>query len=133
VRCVLNSQLAVFCQSSDVYNVSAGFVDDLVRYLQTVIRVEWPTQAEGRPVDRATAYLERLNRTAIGLKLSGVADGNLQAQLLQPLSRLWDARQQRLLAAETTVPAVVWSDFRVSTQPFDQALSQIQAAKVTDR
>ena len=190
MRCVLNSRLAVFCQSSDVYNVSVGFIDPEISSLrddlvgQTVIRVEWPTQAEGRPVDRATAYLERLNRTAIGLKPSGVADGNLHAQLLRSLSRLWDARQQRLLAAETTVPAVVWivtlvgggltiafgsflgvpslgmhlvmsaalavsgalvliliialsnpfrGDFRVSTQPFDQALSQIQAAKVTDR
>ena len=176
----------------DVYNVSVGFVDpemsslrdDLIGYLETVVRVEWPAQAEGRTVDRAAAYLEKLNRTAIGLKPSGVADGNLHAQLLRSLSRLWDARQQRMLAAETTIPAVVWvatlvgggltiafasflgipslgmhlamsaalaisgalvliliialsnpfrGDFRVSTQPFDQVLAQIQAAKVTDR
>jgi hypothetical protein len=108
-----------------------------------------------------------------------VADGNLQALLLQSLTRLWDARQERLLAAETTIPAVVWivtlvgggltiafssflgvpslgmhlmmsaalaisgalvliliialsnpfrGDFRVSTQPFDQVLAQIQAS-----
>ena len=113
-----------------------------------------------------------------------MADGNLHAQLLQSLARLWDARQQRLLAAETTIPAVVWivtlvgggltiafgsflgvpslgmhlamsatlavsgalvliliialsnpfrGDFRVSTQPFDQVLAQIQASRVTDR
>jgi len=106
----------------DVYNVSAGFVDpemsslqdDLVGYLQTVIRVEWPTQAEGRPVDRATAYLERLNRTAIGLKPSSVS-GALVLILIIALSNPFGG------------------DFRVSTQPFDQALSQIQAAKVTDR
>jgi len=118
----LNSQLAVFCQSSDVYNVSVGFIDpeisslrdDLVGYLQTVIRVEWPTQAEGRPVDRATAYLERLNRTAIGLKPSSVF-GALVLILIIALSNSFGG------------------DFRVSTQPFDQALSQIQAAKVTDR
>jgi hypothetical protein len=52
--------------------------------------------------------LEKLNRIAIGLKPSGVADGNLQALLLQSLTQLRDARQQRLLAAETTIPAVVW-------------------------
>lgn len=122
MRCVLNSRLAVFCQSSDVYNVSVGFIDpeisslrdDLVGYLQTVIRVEWPTQAEGRPVDRATAYLERLNRTAIGLKPSSVS-GALVLILIIALSNPFGG------------------DFRVSTQPFDQALSQIQAAKVTDR
>ncbi|HMD64494.1 MAG TPA: hypothetical protein VKF83_11050 [Stellaceae bacterium] len=100
----------------DVYNVSIGFAgpemvsmrDDIVGYLETVVRVEWPAQAEGRIVDRGTAYLEKLNRIAIGLKPSSVADGNLHAQLLQSLTRLRDARQQRLLAAETTIPAVVW-------------------------
>jgi hypothetical protein len=176
----------------DVYNVSAGLADptmssmreDLIGYVETVVRVEWPAQAEGRTVDRGTSYLERLNRTAVALKPSSVADGNLHAQLLRSLARLWDARQQRLLAAETTIPAVVWivtlvggaltiafgsflgvpslgmhlamsatlavsgalvliliialsnpfrGDFRVSTQPFDQVLAQIQASRVTDR
>ena len=176
----------------DVYNVSAGLADpemtsmrdDLIGYVETVVRVEWPAQAEGRTVDRGTSFLERLNRTAVALKPSSVADGNLHAQLLQSLARLWDARQQRLLAAETTIPAVVWivtlvgggltiafgsflgvpslgmhlamsatlavsgalvliliialsnpfrGDFRVSTQPFDQVLAQIQPSRVTDR
>jgi len=100
----------------DVYNASLGFADpemssmrdDIIGYLETVVRVEWPAQAEGRIVDRGVAYLEKLNRIAIGLKPSGVADGNLQAMLLRSLARLRDARQQRLLAAETTIPAVVW-------------------------
>ena len=100
----------------DVYNVSAGLADpemtsmrdDLIGYVETVVRVEWPAQAEGRTVDRGTSFLERLNRTAVALKPSSVADGNLHVQLLQSLARLWDARQQRLLAAETTIPAVVW-------------------------
>ena len=128
--------------------------------------------------------MKNLNRTAIGLKPASLADGNLHAQLLQCLSRLWHARHQRLLAAETTIPAVVWivllagggltiifssflgvpslgmhlamsatlaisgvlvliliialsnpfrGDFRVSTEPFDQALARIQASAVTDR
>ena len=81
--------------------------DAIVGYLETVIRVEWPAQAEGLVVDRGKAYLEKLNALANGLKPVNVADGNLHAQLLQSLA-LWDARQQRLLAAETTVPTVVW-------------------------
>ena len=52
--------------------------------------------------------MKKLNSVAIGLRPSGVADGNLQVLLLQSLTRLWDARQERLLAAETTIPAVVW-------------------------
>jgi hypothetical protein len=100
----------------DLYNVSTGFAepervamrDPIIGYVETVVKVEWPAQAEGRTVDRGTAYLEKLNRIAIGLKPSSVGDGNLHAMLLQSLSRLSDARQQRLLAAETTIPAVVW-------------------------
>jgi hypothetical protein len=37
-----------------------------------------------------------------------VADGHLHALLLRSLTRLRDARQQRLLAAETAISAVVW-------------------------
>jgi len=100
----------------DVYNVAVGLAgpetaamrDDIVSYLETVIRVEWPAQAEGLVADRGNAYLQKLNALANSLKPSSVADGNLHAQLLQSLVRLSDARQQRLLAAETTIPSVVW-------------------------
>ena len=100
----------------DVYNAGIGLTgpqtsqmrDAVIGYLETVVRVEWPAQAEGRFVDRGAAYLENLNKIAIGLKPSGVSDGNLHALLLRSLAQLRDARQQRLLAAETTIPAVVW-------------------------
>jgi hypothetical protein len=100
----------------DVYNASVGLPapeisairDDIIGYLETVVRVEWPAQAEGQIVDRGEAYLEKLNRIASGLKPTGIADGNLHAQFLQSLSRLSEARAQRLLAAETTIPSVIW-------------------------
>jgi hypothetical protein len=100
----------------DVYNVSSGFADPemssmrdaIIGYVETVVRVEWPAHAEGRTVDRGEAYLEKLNRVTISLKPSSLADGNLHALLLQSVARLSDARQQRLLAAETSIPAVVW-------------------------
>jgi Protein of unknown function (DUF4239) len=100
----------------DVYNASIGFADpemtamrdNIIGYLESVVTVEWPAQAEGQIVDRGSAYLEKLNRIASSLRPASVADGNLHAQLLQSLSRLSDAREQRLLAAETTIPAVVW-------------------------
>jgi hypothetical protein len=100
----------------DVYNASVGLAgpetsqirDAIIGYLETVVRVEWPAQAEGQIVDGGKTYLEKLNTLAIGLKPLTVAEGDLHAQLLQSLARLWDARQQRLLAAEATIPAVVW-------------------------
>ena len=120
-----------------------------------------------------------LQGLAIGLKPSSQADANFHALLLQSLMRLRDARQERLLAAESTIPGIVWivvivggaitiafssflgapsvrmhlsmccllavsgvlvlvliialsnpfrGDFRISTAPFDYALSRIGAA-----
>ncbi len=100
----------------DVYNASVGFAepertamhDGIVGYVETVVRVEWPAQARGLTVDRGSTYLNKLDEMAAALKPVSVADSNLQAQLLQSLMRLWDARQARMLAADTTVPAVVW-------------------------
>src|SRR5277367_3996070 len=100
----------------DVYNISAGFADPersglrdaIVGYVRRVANVEWPQQAEGRTVDADSVHLDRLNKMALGLHPSGVADGNLHAQLLQSLALLWDARQERLLAAQTTIPGIVW-------------------------
>jgi hypothetical protein len=100
----------------DVYNISTGFADPersslrdaILGYVRQVATVEWPEQAQGRTVDADSVYLDRLNKRALGLHPSGVADGDLHAQLLQSLTRLWDARQERLLAAQTTIPGIVW-------------------------
>ena len=170
----------------DLYNVSLGFPDPersamrdgIIDYLETVVRVEWPAQARGLSLDRGSAYLQKLNRMAIGLNPSATADGDRQGMFAQTLMRLGDARQRRLLADETPVPSIVWivtivggvltvafaallgvpnlvmhlvmsaalavsgmlvliliialsspfrGDFRVSTQPFDRVLTQVQA------
>lgn len=99
----------------EVYSVSRGFTeplrgrlrDDVTGYLRAVIGVEWPAQAEGRAVDGGSVYLERLNRVATEAVAPG-GRGDLPGMLAQSLYGLWRARQQRLLAAQTTIPAVVW-------------------------
>jgi hypothetical protein len=100
----------------NVFNVAAGFAEperaamegDIAGYARDVITVEWPAQAEGRHSDRADTDLNALERMAVGLKPSTSAESNIQAQLLASLSQLRAARQVRILAAETTVPAIVW-------------------------
>ena len=170
----------------DVYNLSAGFADpekssirnEIFGYARRVVTVEWPAQAEGRMVDQDSIYLNGLNKMALALHPSGQADGDLRSLLLQAIERLWDARQERLLAAQTTIPDIVWfvlivggaltvafgsflgapslrmqlamsavlaasgalvliliialsnpfrGDFRVSTAPFEHALSRMEA------
>jgi hypothetical protein len=96
----------------DVYNLSAGFADPeksrirnaIYEYARRVVTVEWPAQAEGRMVDQDSIHLNGLNTMALALH----ADGELHSLLLQATERLWDARQERLLAAQTTIPEIVW-------------------------
>jgi len=100
----------------DVYYVSLEFSepdktllrDGILGYVETVVRVEWPAQARGLSVASNSASLNKLNSIAAGLKPAGTADDIRQAMLSLSLMRLSDAREQRLMAADTTVPAVVW-------------------------
>lgn len=100
----------------DVYNLAAGFADpenssirsDVIGYARHVVTVEWPEQAEGRIVDQDLVYLNGLNRMALGLHSSDQAERDLHSLLLQAIERLWDARQQRMLAAQPTIPDIVW-------------------------
>jgi hypothetical protein len=100
----------------DVYNLSGGFPDpeksaiqnEVQGYARHVVTVEWPQQAEGRAVDQDSAYLNGLNKVALGPHPSGQAGSDLHPLLLQAIERLWDARQARLLAAQSTIPDIVW-------------------------
>jgi hypothetical protein len=100
----------------DVYHVSAGLADpprssmrdEIINYARRVMIVEWPAQAEGRPVEQDSVYLDRMNKIVLDMHPSGVADGDLHLLLLESLTKLWDARQERLLAAQTTIPDIVW-------------------------
>lgn len=100
----------------DVYQASVGFApqetsamrDDIIGYTQHVVTIEWPAQAEGRTVAPGSVYLERLDKTAMGINPTTMANGNRDALLLQSLARLSDARHERLLAAQTTIPDIVW-------------------------
>lgn len=86
----------------------AKLLDGMNRYTRAVIAIEWPAQAEGHVVRAGDRYLDELQRLAVSLRPSGQADTNLHTLLLQSLTRLRDARQERLLAAETTIPGIVW-------------------------
>src|SRR5262245_18252156 len=59
-------------------------------------------------VDQDSSYLTGLNKIVLALHPSGQADGDLHSLLIKAIERLWHARQERLLAAETTIPGIVW-------------------------
>lgn len=100
----------------NVSNVAVGLAEpkraamegDIAAYVKDVIMVEWPAQAEGRRSDQAATDLRALDRMVVGFKPLNSAESNIQAQSLASLGRLRDARQERMLAAESTIPAIVW-------------------------
>ncbi len=89
--------------------VRSALRDDAIGYARAVVALEWPAQAEGRAGHDGDAFLDRLNRTATGLRPGDQATTNLHLLLLEALTRLRDARELRLLSAEPTIPGVVWS------------------------
>jgi hypothetical protein len=86
----------------------ANLLDGMKRYTRAVIAIEWPAQAEGHAARAGDRFLDEVQRLVVSLKPASQADTNLQALLLESLTRLRDARQERLLTAETTVPGIVW-------------------------
>jgi hypothetical protein len=86
----------------------ANLLDSMTRYTKTVIAIEWPAQAEGHLTRAGDRFLDDVQRLVVSLKPASQADTNVHALLLESLTRLRDARQERLLAAETTIPTIVW-------------------------
>jgi Protein of unknown function (DUF4239) len=86
----------------------ANLLDSVTRYTRAVIATEWPAQAEGHVARDGDRFLDEMQRLVVALKPASQADTNLHALLLESVTRLRDARQERLLAAETTVPGIVW-------------------------
>ncbi len=100
----------------DVYEVSRGLAepersamrDDILGYTRFVVNVEWPEQADGHAVDRASPDLSDMDRIALEIRPTDATNGALRSMLLESIMRLRDARQERLLAAQTTIPGIVW-------------------------
>jgi hypothetical protein len=103
-------------QVLDVFQAASGLAEPartnliggLNRYTVAVIATEWPAQAEGHVVRAGDKYFAELDQLAADLAPASQADTSRHMLLLQSLTRLRDARQERLLAAETTIPSIVW-------------------------
>jgi hypothetical protein len=85
-----------------------NLIASLKRYTASVIATEWPAQAEGHVVRAGDKHVAELDRLVADLRPMSPLDASDYNLLAQSLMRLRDARQERLLAAETTIPGIVW-------------------------
>ena len=82
--------------------------DTLVAYARAVIETEWPGQAQGHATRAAERPLDEAVAIAVALQPASLGQGNIQAAVLAELDRLRGARDERLAAAETSIPDIVW-------------------------
>lgn len=82
--------------------------DELTAYTNTVIGTEWPAQARGQIVFTGEDRIAAIGAMAAAMQPATGAETNSQAQLLQAVAQLNDARAERLLAADNSIPGVVW-------------------------
>ena len=97
----------------DAYEASRGFADPVLRdgtrrYGELVVMQEWPLLAAGDRAEAAQAVLDAMGGAARAIAPADAGAANRQAELLRVLMRLRDARAERMLAARTTIPPVVW-------------------------
>jgi Protein of unknown function (DUF4239) len=85
-----------------------NLIGSLKGYMVSVIATEWPAQAEGHVVRAGDKYVAELDHLVADLRPVSQTDTSNYMLLVQSLTRLRDARQERLLAAETTIPGIVW-------------------------
>ena len=85
-----------------------GMRRNIVGYADVVAHDEWPAQAVGRRVIEDEPHLRALTTTALHLRPDNIADGDLHQLLLGDLGQLATARRERLFAARTPIPAILW-------------------------
>ncbi len=99
-----------------LYQASHGIADpagaamrvDLEAYLAQIIGVEWPQQIAGRQTPTVEPLLMRLDHTALTLVPDSARESNIQGFILGALGEAATARRDRRLAAQGSIPDLVW-------------------------
>jgi hypothetical protein len=86
----------------------AAIREGLVAYLTHVVDVEWPAQIAGHPVPVGEPLLVRLDRVVLGVVPQGAGQAGVQTFLVRALTDVASARRDRRLAADGTIPDLVW-------------------------
>jgi hypothetical protein len=77
-------------------------------YLRSILVDEWPAMAAGNWSPATTRALRRVYEVVVHYHPVDLRDSNLQLELYRELDRLTEARRERLVMTEGTVPGVIW-------------------------
>ena len=82
--------------------------DRLATYMKSILEEDWPAMSAGRWSRATTRKLNDLYTELVGLRPSDPHDFDLHQDLLRELDKLSEARRERLVMAQGTVPDAVW-------------------------
>lgn len=102
--------------AANVFRLSAGLNEtaaaalrkQITAYLQSVIGDDWPAMAAGHSSPATTRALNGLYESLIRYSPTDLHDSDVYRDLLGEADKLTEARRERLVMAEGTVPGVIW-------------------------
>jgi hypothetical protein len=89
--------------------------DDVKAYLDRVMHVEWPEQQKGAVAHGGQPILQRIHLQIVTIEPETPGESVIQAELLKTMNMVYSARRTRQLAAQASVPPVVWSIILLGT------------------
>jgi Protein of unknown function (DUF4239) len=83
--------------------------DGLQRYVETVVRIEWPAMARDQGVpDFGARQLERVSYAVNTFNPTNFKEFAAQQAAIADSQRLFDARRARIIEAVPAVPSILW-------------------------
>jgi Na+/proline symporter len=102
--------------AATVYRLAGGLSEGsaaalrarLAAYLKSVLEDDWPAMSKGRWSPATSRALTGLYEELVHYRPADMHDADLQEDLLREFDQLTQARRERLVMAESTVPGPVW-------------------------
>jgi hypothetical protein len=117
VEAEANALAEIFWLAHELPEPEGRHLQELARsYADEVVEEEWPLMQQGRAplmehareTPSGWVLIDDIRTTLQGFEPRTVADQELYAEGLDQVQRLADARRMRLVAAEESLPAVLW-------------------------
>jgi hypothetical protein len=87
---------------------SAPLKEAMSAYLTAVVDKDWPAMEHGRASADVTRALDNIYATLLQSRSGGGLDPILKAEILHQLDEVSASRRSRLVAADGTVPQILW-------------------------
>jgi ABC-type multidrug transport system fused ATPase/permease subunit len=89
-------------------NIADPIREHVKGYVDKVVNVEWPTQQKGELSRAGRADIEAVHSLIVSFVPANGREQVIQGEFLRVLNELYSARRTRQLAAQNSIPDVIW-------------------------